>query len=152
MPPIPQEVNQRARTKISALSSLVEGCPCRPEGCAPTGQWPVLPQASGLQDLWKRRTIPADPVWFWERTQCSLPLTLAPREAEEQAWATLGWLPNRPVIPAQLPRSQFPFPDSLSSHAPFFPNLNTTGSSGSCVHPQLLCPACQRTEVHHSVH
>lgn len=112
----------------------------------------ALPQAGGLQDLWKRRTTPADPVWFWERAQCSLPLTLAPREAEEQAWATLGWLTNRPVIPAQLPRSQFPFQDSLGSHTLFFPNLNTTGSSGSCVHPQLLCPACQRTEVHHSVH
>lgn len=112
----------------------------------------ALPQAGGLQDLWKRRTTPADPVWFWKRAQCSLPLTLAPREAEEQAWATLGWLTNRPVIPAQLPRSQFPFQDSLGSHALFFPNLNTTGFSGSCVHPQLLCPACQRTEAHHSVH
>lgn len=35
----------------------------------------ALPQAGGLQDLWKRRTTPADPVWFWERAQCSLPLT-----------------------------------------------------------------------------
>lgn len=99
MPPIPQEVIQRPRTKISALPSLVEGCPCRP-GAA-------LPQASGLQDLgagpvqqrgvWKRRTTPADPVCFWERAQCNLPLTLAPREAEEQAWASLGWLPTGPL-------------------------------------------------------
>lgn len=96
-----------------------EGCPCRLGGCPPTGQWP--PESGNwpcmTEGSLRKRTTPADPVWFWERAQCSLPLTLALREAEEQAWATLGWFPNRPVNPAQLPRSQFPILDSLGSQA-----------------------------------